>query len=139
MSTDVALLSVPAPRRTAPPTLIEVPALGRRPTRRPGARPAGATRRRRRRLRREIRVGGLAILMSGPLTWAALAVGRGELGIGPEAPRPEAAPVVRLSPDLEPELTAPGGDLAAPLVRPAGYLLPAGAGDPPEDAAHAGA
>lgn len=129
MTTDVALLGAPAPRRPAPPTLIEVPALGKRPTRRRGAGMTTTPRRRRRRLRREVRVGGLAVLMGVPVIWATLAVGRGDLGIGPAAPEPDVAPVVRLSPELEPEL-------AAPVVHPAGYLLPAGGGDRPEESAH---
>lgn len=136
MSTDVALLRSHHPRGCPPPVLIAVPSISTPSARRPKS-ALGPQRRRRRRLKREVRIGGLAILVVGPLM-GALLMGRDQWFLTPGMSAPPPAPVVRLSPDLEPAGLLPAAEIAAPLVRPAGYLLPAGFDDRPEDAAHAG-
>lgn len=119
-----------------PPVLIEVPALRGRTARKPARRGDAGVRRRRRRLRREVRWGG-AMLGIAAIAATLLAAPAGVLGWG----RPgegTVAPVVRLSPLLEPEPVAAGLEPEAPRVRPAGYLLPAVAAETSEDAADAG-
>lgn len=135
MNTDVALLRSHRPRGGPPPVLIAIPSISTPSARRPRA--THGTRRRRRRLKREVRIGGLAILVVGPLM-GALLMARDPWFLTPGMSAPPPAPVVRLSPDLEPAGLLPTGEIAAPLVRPAGYLLPAGFDDRPEETAHAG-
>lgn len=134
MSTDVALRRMPTPRRTPLPVLIEVPALSSR--KQTPRRPQSV--RRRRRLRREVRLAVLVLLAGGPVLGGLLMIVRGGSVPGLGAPSAPAAPVVRLSPRLEVDWSAPGLEITAPLVRPAGYLLPAGSDDRPEETAHAG-
>jgi hypothetical protein len=138
MTPEVGLLGIPALDRPVPPTavplLIEVP-LVRVTTRRPAH---TAARRRRRRLRREVRLGGAAMLMGLPLAWAMLSLGglRSREAYSSMAGGVPAAPIVVLSPELEP---APGGETGeAPVVRPAGYLLPELPEDVAEEPHHAG-
>lgn len=135
MNREPGALCGPASARNPIPTstgvLIQVPALGRR-----ARRPAG---RRRRRLRREFRVAGSALAFTLPITWAFLTFGGGRpdaRAMPPVAVRvdtSEARPVASIT--LEPALATYPPEAEAPIVRPAGYLLPA---DGSEEPAHAG-
>lgn len=137
MNREPSALCGPASARNPIPTmasvLIQVPALGGR-----ARRPAGP-RRRRRRLRREFRVAGSALAFALPMAWAFLTCWGGQpdapsLPMGPtRVQAAEVRPVATLT--VEPALATYPQDSEAPIVRPAGYLLP---DDGSEGVAHAG-
>ena len=143
MTPHTALLSGPtSPRSSATlsaPILIQVPSLSSRP--RPTPRPA--TPRVRRRLRREVRVAASTLLFALPMSWALVVFAK----IGPEPGRSGAmAPTATVAEAPAPiedgprvtlgvEPAAPAEPDHAPIVVPAGYLIP---DDGSEVSAHAG-